>query len=116
RPSRRLGGPRAGFFALILLAACPLYVGHMLMNAKDGPFAVAMAILLFALVRAFDQYPRLSLATGALTGAGFGLSIGSRVMGGFGVIDLACALALLAVIEAHRDGMRPAAARLARFT
>jgi hypothetical protein len=116
RIGRRIGGPPAGFSALVLLATCPLYIGHMFMNAKDAPFAVAMAILLLALVRVFESYPRITPANGALTGAGFGLSIGSRVMGGFGVLDLAGALALLAVIEARGDGLRPAAARFGRFT
>ena len=115
RTGRRIGGPLAGLCALVLLATCPLYIGHMFMNAKDAPFAVAMAILLLALVRAFETYPRIAPATGALTGAGFGLSIGSRVMGGFGVVDLAGALALLAILQARLDGLRPAAARLGRF-
>ena len=43
RLGRRVGGPPGGFVALILLAICPLYYGHMYMNAKDGPFAAAMA-------------------------------------------------------------------------
>jgi hypothetical protein len=115
RIGRRIGGPLAGFVSLVLLATCPLYIGHMFMNAKDAPFAVAMAILLLALVRLLEAYPRITPATGVLTGTGFGLSIGSRVMGGFGVIDLAAALALLAVMEARLDGLRPAAARLGRF-
>jgi hypothetical protein len=85
------------------------------MNAKDAPFAVAMAILLLALVRAFETYPRIAPATVALTGTGFGLSIGSRVMGGFGVLDLVGALALLAILQARLDGLRPAAARLGSF-
>src|SRR4029077_14793591 len=38
RLGRRLGGPLAGLVALVLLAACPLYYGHMFMNAKDAPF------------------------------------------------------------------------------
>src|SRR5205085_106785 len=38
RIGRRVGGPLAGTVALVLLAACPLYVGHMFMNSKDGPF------------------------------------------------------------------------------
>jgi hypothetical protein len=115
RTGRRIGGPLAGFAALVLLATCPLYIGHMFMNAKDAPFAVAMAVLLLALVRVLETYPRITPATGALTGAGFGLSIGSRVMGGFGVLDLTGALALLALIEARRQGLRPAAARLGHF-
>jgi 4-amino-4-deoxy-L-arabinose transferase-like glycosyltransferase len=115
RTGRRIGGPLAGLTALVLLATCPLYIGHMFMNAKDAPFAVAMAILLLALVRLFETYPRITPATLALTGTGFGLSIGSRVMGGFGVLDLAGALALVAMLEARVDGLRPAAARLGRF-
>ncbi len=54
---RRLGGPVAGLIALLLLAACPVYDGHMYINAKDTPFAAAMTILLWSLVRMFDEYP-----------------------------------------------------------
>ena len=61
RIGRRIGGPLAGLLALVLLATCPLYYGHMFMNPKDSPFAVAMAILLLGLVRAFEQYPRASV-------------------------------------------------------
>src|SRR6202521_1983745 len=80
RLGRRLGGPLAGLAALVLLATCPLYYGHMFMNPKDAPFAVAMAILLLGLVRVIETYPRIAPASGALTGTGFGLSIGSRGM------------------------------------
>ncbi len=72
RIGRRVGGPLAGLAALVLLATCPLYIGHMFMNAKDAPFAVAMAILLLALVRMLEIYPRIAPATGALTGSGSG--------------------------------------------
>ena len=115
RTGRRIGGPSAGLIALALLATCPLYIGHMYMNAKDAPFAVAMAILLLALVRAFEEYPRPSTATGALTAAGFGLSIGSRVMGGFGVVDLVAVIAFNTALDLRRNGLQPAAARLGRF-
>jgi 4-amino-4-deoxy-L-arabinose transferase-like glycosyltransferase len=112
RIGRRLGGPPAGLAALVLLAACPLYIGHMFMNAKDAPFAVAMAILLLALARFFETYPGLPLATGALVGTGFGLAIGSRIMGGFGVVDFVAALALVAASEARTKGLRAAATPL----
>jgi 4-amino-4-deoxy-L-arabinose transferase-like glycosyltransferase len=115
RTARRIGGPPAGLLALVLLATCPLYVGHVFMNAKDGPFAVAMAILLLGLVRSFEQYLQPSLATRALTGIGFGLAIGSRVMGAFGVIAALGALALVFAIEVRSDGVRIASSRLARF-
>src|SRR5215831_16096159 len=68
RIGRRAGGAPAGMVALVLLAACPLYYGHMFMNSKDSPFAVAMAIFLLGAVRTCEEYPRLSLATGTLVG------------------------------------------------
>jgi len=115
RTARRVGGSVAGLTALALLATCPLFVGHQLINAKDGPFAVAMAILLLGLVRAFDQYPRPCAGTVALTGAGFGLAIGSRIMGGFGGISALAALTLLVTIDTRQDGVRSAATRLGQF-
>src|SRR5262249_15231882 len=115
RTARRVGGPVAGLVALALIATCPLFVGHQLINAKDGPFAVAMAVLLLGLVRAFDQYPQPCAGTVALTGAGFGLAIGSRIMGGFGGISALAALALLVTIDAWQDGVRSAASRLGQF-
>jgi len=115
RIGRRIGGSSAGLIALILLASCPLYYGHMFMNPKDSPFAVAMAIFLLGLVRCFEEYPRPSIATRALVGAGFGLSFGSRIMGAFGAIGALAALALIFALEWRAGGIRRAGARLARF-
>ena len=115
RIGRRVGGPAVGLIALVLLATCPLYYGHMFMNPKDSPFAVAMAIFLLALVRIFEEYPRVSIASGALVGAGFGLAFGSRIMGAFGAIDALAALALIFAIDSRARGIRSAGARLGRF-
>jgi hypothetical protein len=115
RAGRRVGGPLAGLVALALIATCPLYYGHMFMNPKDSPFAVAMAILLLGLIRAFEQYPKLTMTTGVLVGLGFGLSFGSRIMGAFGAFDALAALALIFAIEARAVGIRPAAGRVGRF-
>jgi hypothetical protein len=115
RLGRRVGGPLAGLMALVLLATCPLYYGHMFMNPKDSPFAVAMAIFLFGLVRVFEVYPRVTIAGGALVGIGFGLAFGSRIMGAFGAIEALAALALLFAVEAHAEGIRPAGVRLLHF-
>ena len=112
RIGRRTGGPLAGLMALALLAACPLYYGHMFMNPKDSPFAVAMAIFLLGAVRALEQYPRVSLATGSIVGIGFGLAFGSRIMGAFGLIAALAAVALIFTVEAraarHPRGRRAA--------
>jgi hypothetical protein len=115
RVARRVGGAVAGLIALALLATCPLYYGHMFINAKDAPFAAAMAVFLLGMVRAFEQYPRPSAATGLILGAGFGLSIGSRIMAGFGVLDALLALALLIAIETRTGGWRMAGSRLGYF-
>src|SRR5262249_44015135 len=81
RLGRRVGGSAAGLIALVLLALSPLYYGHMFMNPKDAPFAVAMALLLLGLVRAFEDYERPSPATIAIFGIGLGLTVGTRVIG-----------------------------------
>src|SRR5919201_1588607 len=111
RIGRRVGGPAAGLIALVLLATCPLYYGHMFMNPKDSPFAVAMAIFLLGLVRCFEEYPRPSIATSVLVGAGFGLAFGSRIMGAFGAIGALAALVLIGALNWRADGLRWAGAR-----
>jgi len=115
RLARRLGGPLAGLLAVVLLAACPLFFGHMLMNAKDAPFAVAMILLLLALVRLLLEYPRPSAASIVLFGLGLGLSIGSRTLGTLSGVSMLAALALLVGSEAKAQGMRPAFLRASQF-
>ncbi|HEY0568425.1 MAG TPA: glycosyltransferase family 39 protein, partial [Xanthobacteraceae bacterium] len=115
RIGRRVGGPLAGLVAVLLLAACPLFYGHMFINAKDAPFAVAMAILLLGLVRAFQEYPRPSAATTLLFGIGLGLTIGSRIIGGLAGLYALAAFALIVGSEVRSLGLRAAAARVGRF-
>ena len=115
RLGRRIGGPAAGLIALVLLCVSPLYYGHMFMNPKDSPFAVAMTILLLGLVHVFREYPRPAPATIAITGTGLGLAIGTRVMGFIAAPSAAAALALVFAAEMQRWGLRAATARLCRF-
>jgi len=115
RTGRRVGGPLAGLMALALLAACPLYVGHAFINAKDAPFAVAMAILTFALIRAFDEYPRPGGTTVLLVGVGTGLALGTRILGAFAAFYALGALALIVAAHARRDGVRAAAGAAGGF-
>ena len=108
RLGRRIGGPFAGLIALVLLATCPLYCGHMFMNAKDAPFAVAMVIALLATVRAFEEYPHATPATTALWGLGTGLAIGSRVMGGFALVNALLPLLLILALRSRTNGFKAA--------
>src|ERR1700744_6055469 len=82
RVGRRVGGPIAGLATLLLLALCPTYYGHMFMNPKDAPFAVAMIVLMLGLVRLAQEYPKPSPHTVLIIGLGAGLSIGTRILGG----------------------------------
>ncbi|MGU3493116.1 ArnT family glycosyltransferase [Xanthobacteraceae bacterium A53D] len=115
RTGRRLAGPVGGLAAMALLAICPLYYGHMFMNAKDAPFAVAMAGLIYSLVRAFDEYPRPTWRTIAWFGLFLGLTIGTRVLGVLSGAYCLAAAAFLLVAEGRALGIRPAIVRLARF-
>jgi hypothetical protein len=108
RLGRRVGGPLAGLVALILLAACPLYYGHMFINAKDGPFAAANALALLGIVRAFEEYPSATPPTITLCGVGLGLSIGARILGGFTVIDVLFPLVFTLTGRWRIEGFKPA--------
>jgi hypothetical protein len=115
RIGRRLGGPIAGLIALVLLATCPLYYGHMFINAKDAPFATAMAVLLLGMVRALDEYPQPNSRTVALAGVGAGLAFGSRVLAGIAAPYALAAMLLVICVEAHALGIRSAASRFGQF-
>src|SRR5215467_2356846 len=115
RLGRRVGGPVAGLIALVLLATCPLYYGHMFMNPKDAPFAVAMAVLMLGTVRIFEEYPAPSAPAGVLFGIGLGLAIGSRVLGGIAVFPFTAAFGLFVVNDIQNLSARQAAGRASQF-
>lgn len=115
RLARRLAGPVAGFSAIALLAICPLYYGHMFMNAKDIPFAVAVIGLIYASVRAFDEFPNPTPRTVTIFGLFAGLAVGTRVVGGMSVIYLAAAMAFVFACEWRQVGLKASAARMGRF-
>ncbi len=103
-----IGGPLAGLIALVLLATCPLYYGHMFFNPKDAPFAVAMAVAMWGLVRVFDEYPRPGAVSIALLGIGFGLAIGTRILGGLAGVYAVAGLAMIVASEWRAKGLRNA--------
>src|SRR6476620_1756783 len=111
RLGRRVGGPLAGLAALLLLALCPTYYGHMFMNPKDAPFAVAMVILMLGLVRLAEEYPAPSPRTVLIVGLGAGLSIGSRVLGGLALVYAVVGFMPLFLEEIHTHSAREAAHR-----
>jgi hypothetical protein len=115
RLARRIGGPISGLIALMLIAATPLFYGHMFINAKDAPFAMAMTLLLFGLVRALDEYPRPGAATIAIFGIGLGLALGTRIMGGMTALYMVLPMAVVVGHDMRSQGLKPAANALGVF-
>jgi hypothetical protein len=113
RLGRRVGGPLAGLAALLLLALCPTYYGHMFMNPKDAPFAVAMVILMLGLVRLAEEYPAPSPSTVLIVGVGAGLSLGSRVLGGLALLYALIGFVPLFAEEFRIQGARASLRRFA---
>lgn len=79
--ARRIAGPRAGFLAALLLALSPDWYGHLFVNAKDVPFASAMALALLFACRVLEEWPRPRTATALGLGLATGLALGVRVGG-----------------------------------
>jgi hypothetical protein len=115
RVGRRIAGPLAGLFAIALLATSPTYYGHMFINCKDAPFAVAMMLVTLGLVRAIQAYPNPSVPTVTLVAIGFGLAFGTRVLGGFAALYALTALILVVAVQIRREGARPALAHARDF-
>ena len=111
RLGRRIGGPLAGLASLLLLALCPIFYGHMFMNPKDAPFAVAMIILMLGLVRLAEEYPHPSPRTILIVGLGAGLSIGSRILGGLALVYALIGFVPLFLEELRIEGPREAVRR-----
>jgi hypothetical protein len=116
RLGRRVGGPLAGFAALLLLALCPTFYGHMFMNPKDAPFAVAMVILMLGLVRLTEEYPHASPRTVLIVGLGAGLSIGSRILGGLALFYALIGFMPMLIEEKRTHGIREAVRRFAHVS
>ncbi|MGH6790422.1 MAG: glycosyltransferase family 39 protein, partial [Pseudolabrys sp.] len=115
RLARRIGGPLAGLIALALLAACPIYYGHMFMNAKDAPFATAMIVLTYGVVRALEAYPQPDARAVALAGVGLGLAFGSRILAVIAAPTVFLALLSIVIGESRSIGFRAAVTRFGQF-
>ncbi len=114
RLARRVGGPIAGVATVLLLALCPTFYGHMFMNPKDAPFAVAMIVLMLGLVRLAQEYPAPSPRTVLIVGIGAGLAIGCRILGGLSLIYAVIGFLPLLIDDVRSHGSREAARRFGR--
>ncbi|HEY2736368.1 MAG TPA: glycosyltransferase family 39 protein, partial [Polyangiales bacterium] len=81
RIARRLGGPRAGALAALLLGLNPGWYGHGLINARDVPFGSGMALCLWLTLQMLDELPEIRWRTRVLFGIALGWTISVRVGG-----------------------------------
>lgn len=114
RLARRLGGPRAGLMALLLLATLPGWWGHMFFNSKDVPFAVGMLGSLLVWLRCLEEWPRPRLATTLLLGLAVGLTLGVRIGGVVMIVWFALPLTMVTLSHARGSGPRRALGELGR--
>ncbi|MET0292435.1 MAG: hypothetical protein ABW136_08725, partial [Steroidobacteraceae bacterium] len=84
---RLIGSPRAGCFAVLLLALCGSWTGAMFTHTKDVPFAVATLWSIAFSTRLIQQLPRPTLGvligTGISMGAALGLRYGGILLPGY---------------------------------
>lgn len=112
RLGRRLGGPRTGLIAAVLLASLPGWWGHMFFNSKDVPFAVGVLATILVWGRCLDEWPKPRLTTALLLGLALGLTLGVRIGGVLVAIYLAPSLLVLTAMHARRHGPLEAASVL----
>ncbi len=86
---RSLGGPRAGFFAALILALVPAWHGHAFNNPKDIPFAVMYALSLGVLVKLARLGGRAGVPLALASGLTLGSTLATRIGGLLPVAGLA---------------------------
>ena len=92
--ARSIGGPRAGLLAALALSVCGIWYGAMFNHTKDVPFAAAMMIATYLLLRIGRQLPRPNWRLVVLFGIACGCALGLRVLGLFLLSFAAVAVAL----------------------
>jgi hypothetical protein len=108
RLTRLVGGPRAGFIAILLIALTPTYDGHSFVNPKDIPFACGMAWALYYGCRLLAELPALRRRTVLTFGVVLGLTLGTRIGGVLVLIYLGAAFVVYGGLRLH-EGAEPAA-------
>jgi hypothetical protein len=78
---RAVGGPRAGFVAVLFLVLTPNYYGQMFNNPKDIPFAVGIVWAIYYMVRIVPTLPAPPGELIVKLGVAVGMTLGVRVGG-----------------------------------
>ncbi len=93
---RALGGPRAGFIALVFLLLTPNYYGQMFNNPKDIPFAAGGIWASYYMVLILPSLPCPPLRLVVRLGVAIGLALGVRIGG----LLFLCYLGLMLALSA----------------
>lgn len=96
-----LGGERAGFLTVLLLAITGSWSGAMFTHTKDIPFATCMAWALYYTILVMGQLPKPSLKLTIKLGVAVGCALGLRIGGAFAVIYLFLLLGLAGLMNAQ---------------
>jgi hypothetical protein len=78
---RAVGGPRAGFVAVLFLVLTPNYYGQMFNNPKDIPFAVGIVWSIYYMARILPVLPAPPRELIVKLGVAVGMTLGVRVGG-----------------------------------
>lgn len=81
--ARRIAGPEAAFWTLLLLLLYPRFTGHLPINPKDVPFAFGYTLSLLCLLGWFRNHApsrRWALATGMAIGCAMAARIGGMLL------------------------------------
>lgn len=97
--ARQLGGERAAFIAVLLLAITGAWTGAMFTHTKDIPFATCMLWALYYTLRISGSLPQPSLALSVKLGIAVGFALGLRIGGVFAVLYLLIVLAWAAYLQ-----------------
>jgi hypothetical protein len=100
KTTRFVSGPRAAFFALILLSLAGAWIGAMFTHTKDISFATCMAWSLYYTVRISKALPTIPLGLSLKLGVAVGCALGLRIGGAFAVISLCLMVLLTGVFHA----------------
>ncbi|MDR1406875.1 MAG: hypothetical protein LBJ23_02355 [Tannerella sp.] len=90
----RIGGWRAGVMTMAMLFLSPRFLGHAYNNPKDTPFAAAVMMGCYFLLRFFQQFPDVKKRTVVFLSLSIALAISIRIgglilFGYFGIFCLA---------------------------
>jgi len=74
----RIAGWRAAVITFILLFFSPRFLGHSFNNLKDIPFACAITMGLYYILRFVQQFPKIKISTAILLALSIGIAIAVR--------------------------------------